>query len=134
MRIITGSARGKKLTTLEGEQVRPTSDWVKEALFNIIQFDLEGRNVLDLFAGSGQIGLEAISRGASHAVLVDASKESIQVIRDNVRHCGFGDFVDTVSMDIFRYLMRKGQKFDLQFWTRPMAKDCCKKRFRWWRK
>ena len=135
MRIITGSARGKKLTTLEGEQVRPTSDRVKEALFNIIQFDLEGRNVLDLFAGSGQIGLEAISRGASHAVLVDASKESIQVIRDNVRHCGFGDFVEIVSMDFSSYLMRKGQKFDLGFFVIClMAKDCCKKRFRWWRK
>ena len=127
MRIITGSARGKKLTTLEGEQVRPTSDRVKEALFNIIQFDLEGRNVLDLFAGSGQIGLEAISRGASHAVLVDASKESIQVIRDNVRHCGFGDFVEIVSMDFSSYLMRKGQKFDLAFLDPPYGQGLLQK-------
>ena len=64
MRIITGRARGKRLATLEGEAVRPTSDRVKESLFNIIQFDLEGRKVLDLFAGSGQLGLEAVSRGA----------------------------------------------------------------------
>lgn len=127
MRIITGSARGKKLTTLEGEQVRPTSDRVKEALFNIVQFDLEGRNVLDLFAGSGQIGLEAISRGASHAVLVDASKESIQVIRDNVRHCGFGDFVEIVSMDFSSYLMRKGQKFDLAFLDPPYGQGLLQK-------
>ena len=71
MRIITGSKRGKKLVTLEGEQVRPTTDRVKESLFNILQFQLEGRKFLDLFAGSGQIGLEALSRGA-------------------VRLCGFG--------------------------------------------
>ena len=85
MRIITGSARGKKLTTLEGEQVRPTSDRVKEALFNIVQFDLEGRNVLDLFAGSGQIGLEAISRGAAYAVFAEQDKKACACIEENIR-------------------------------------------------
>ena len=83
--------------------------------------------MLDLFAGSGQIGLEAISRGASHAVLVDASKESIQVIRDNVRHCGFGDFVEIVSMDFSSYLMRKGQKFDLAFLDPPYGQGLLQK-------
>ena len=81
MRIITGRARGKRLATLEGEAVRPTSDRVKESLFNIIQFDLEGRKVLDLFAGSGQLGLEAVSRGAKAAVLVDSSKDAAAVSR-----------------------------------------------------
>ena len=71
MRIITGSRRGRKLKTLEGLAVRPTPDRVKEALFNILQFNVEGRVFLDLFAGSGQIGLEALSRGASRAVFVD---------------------------------------------------------------
>lgn len=76
MRIITGSARGAKLSTLEGEDVRPTTDRVKQALFNIVQFQIEGRNVLDLFAGSGQLGLEAVSRGAKCAVLVDTAQDA----------------------------------------------------------
>ncbi|MDD7646574.1 MAG: RsmD family RNA methyltransferase, partial [Ruminococcus bromii] len=79
MRIITGSRRGKKLKTLEGSAVRPTPDRVKESLFNILQFNIEGRVFLDLFAGSGQIGLEAISRGADHAVFVDSAKASCAV-------------------------------------------------------
>lgn len=74
VRIITGSRRGRKLKTLPGDAVRPTPDRVKEALFNILQFDLEGRVFLDLFAGSGQIGLEALSRGAKRAVFVDAPR------------------------------------------------------------
>ena len=78
MRIITGIARGAKLSTLEGEDVRPTADRVKQALFNIVQFQIEGRNILDLFAGSGQLGLEAVSRGAQRAVLVDADKKASQ--------------------------------------------------------
>ena len=79
MRIITGNARGKKLKTLDGDAVRPTSDRVKEALFNILQFRIEGRVFLDLFAGSGQIGLEAFSRGASKVVFVDSSKRAVSV-------------------------------------------------------
>ena len=75
MRVITGSARGRNLITLEGEDVRPTTDRVKEALFSIIQFEIEGRKVLDLFAGSGQLGIEALSRGAEKAVFVDSSKK-----------------------------------------------------------
>lgn len=85
MRIISGTMRGKKLLSLEGEAVRPTSDRVKEALFDILQFRIEGRRFLDLFAGSGQIGLEALSRGAGEAVLVDASRASQQVIE---KTCG----------------------------------------------
>lgn len=83
MRIITGRARGTKLYTLDGENTRPTSERVKEAVFSMIQFDIEGRTVLDLFAGSGQLGLEAVSRGAAHADLVDKSKNAIEVIRKN---------------------------------------------------
>ena len=84
MRIITGRARGAKLNTLEGENTRPTAERTKEAVFSMIQFDVEGRNVLDLFAGSGQLGLEAVSRGARHADLVDKSKAAIEVIRKNM--------------------------------------------------
>ena len=85
MRIITGSRRGRKLRTLEGQAVRPTPDRIKEALFNILQFDVEGRVFLDLFAGSGQIGLEALSRGAARAVFVDQAKASCAVVAENDR-------------------------------------------------
>lgn len=119
MRIITGTARGKKLQTLAGERVRPTSDRVKESLFNIIQFDVEGRSVLDLFAGSGQLGLEAVSRGAAHAVLVDASRDSVEIIRRNVQHCGFGEKVEVVASDAAAYLLRKAKRFDLAFLDPP---------------
>ena len=74
MRVITGSARGRRLETLEGEDVRPTTDRIKEAVFSIIQFETEGRNFLDLFAGSGQMGIEALSRGAKSASFVDNVK------------------------------------------------------------
>ena len=102
MRVITGSARGKRLAVLEGEAVRPTTDRVKEALFNIIQFQIEGRRVLDLFAGSGQLGIEALSRGASEAVFVDCAKESIAVITDYAS-----------------YLARRDGTFDLVFLDPP---------------
>lgn len=85
MRIITGSARGTKLTTLEGDATRPTTDKVKEALFSMIQFDIEGRAVLDLFAGSGQLGLEALSRGAARGTFIDESRAAVDVIIDNAK-------------------------------------------------
>ena len=84
MRIITGSARGTKLKTLEGENTRPTAERVKEAVFSMIQFAIEGRKVLDLFAGSGQMGLEALSRGASEAVFIDSSREACDIVRYNI--------------------------------------------------
>ena len=83
MRIITGKAKGVRLKTLEGDTTRPTAERVKEAVFSMIQFDLEERSVLDLFAGSGQMALEALSRGASEATLVDKSAEAIAIIKEN---------------------------------------------------
>lgn len=85
MRIITGSARGTKLDTLEGETTRPTTDKVKEAVFSMIQFDIEGRAVLDLFAGSGQLALEALSRGAARATLIDQSRDATAIITANAK-------------------------------------------------
>ena len=81
MRIITGIAKGIKLVTLDGDATRPTSERAKEALFSMIQFDIEGRRVLDLFAGSGQLGLEAISRGAEFCMFTDASADAISIVR-----------------------------------------------------
>ena len=83
MRIITGKAKGIRLKTLEGEATRPTSERAKEAVFSMIQFEIEGRTVLDLFGGSGQLALEALSRGASSAIVSDASKAAVDVIRKN---------------------------------------------------
>lgn len=122
MRIITGSARGKKLLTLEGEQVRPTPDRVKEALFNIIQFDLPERRVLDLFAGSGQLGLESLSRGAREAVFVDSSRDSIQIIEKNITATGFGDKSKVVFQDFASYLSRETGSFDIALLDPPYRK------------
>ncbi len=119
MRIITGCARGKRLQTLEGRDVRPTTERVKESLFNILQFDIEGRRFLDLFAGSGQMGLEAVSRGARSAVLVDSARESIEVIRRNVEHTGLGHAVQVVHSDFQTYLLRCAEPFDLAFLDPP---------------
>ena len=84
MRIISGKARGIRLATLEGEATRPTSERAKEAVFSMIQFELEGREVLDLFGGSGQLGLEAVSRGAARATICDRAKPAVAVINKNV--------------------------------------------------
>ena len=81
MRVITGSARGMVLRTLEGENVRPTTDKVKEAVFSAIQFEIEGRRILDLFAGSGQLGIEALSRGAESCTFVDADKNAVKIVK-----------------------------------------------------
>jgi 16S rRNA (guanine(966)-N(2))-methyltransferase RsmD len=89
MRVITGSARGRKLVSPPGLDTRPTSDMLKQSIFNIIQFDVEGRRVLDLFAGSGQMGIEALSRGASEAVFVDKSAQAVDAVKKNLKICGF---------------------------------------------
>ena len=88
MRVITGSAKGIKLKTPEGMLTRPTAERVKEALFSAIQFDLPGGAVLDLFAGTGQLGIEALSRGASRAVCVDARQEACELVKENLRRTG----------------------------------------------
>ena len=89
MRIISGIKRGKKLKEPDNYDIRPTTDMVKEAMFNIIQFDIEGRKVLDLFAGTGQLGLECLSRGAGEVTFVDQSREAIALVKQNIKSCGF---------------------------------------------
>lgn len=127
MRIITGKARGKRLLTLEGRDVRPTTERIKESMFNIIQFDIEGRRFLDLFAGCGQVGIEAVSRGARCAVLVDSSKESIDVIQKNVKTSGLGENIQVVQSDFMTYLLRKDGKFDLAFLDPPYLEGLLQK-------
>ena len=119
MRIITGSARGVRLKTLEGNDVRPTPERVKEALFSILQFRLEGRRFLDLFAGSGQIGLEALSRGAAEAVFVDASKASLEMAKKNAEATRLKERAVFVQADAEGYLRRMTGPFDLAFLDPP---------------
>ena len=120
MRVITGTARGVRLKTPEGLDTRPTAERVKEALFSAIQFEIEGRRVLDLFAGSGQLGIEALSRGADSAVFVEQRKDALQAVRENLETCGLSDRARVVSGDAMSYL-KSGEKFDLIFLDPPYA-------------
>ena len=129
MRIISGSARGRKLFSPEGMDVRPTTDKVKESLFNIIQFELADAAVLDLFAGTGQLGLEALSRGAAKAVFVDSSKKSLATVKKNVELCGFADRARLVQSDAFSYLARAEETFDFVFLDPPYHNGLCDRAF-----
>ncbi len=126
MRIITGSAKGKKLRTLEGDATRPTSERIKGAIFSAIQFDLEGRRVLDLFAGSGQMGLEALSRGAATATFIDSSREAMEIVKANATSTGFFSSSHFLVSDWRNYLRKASgrEKFDLVFIDPPYAMDC----------
>lgn len=119
MRVITGSARGRRLITLEGSDVRPTTDKVKEALFSIVQFELEGRRVLDLFAGSGQLGIEALSRGADSCVFVDSSKKAVEVVKQNLAATGLARRASVLHGDALRYLQTCRDRFDVAFLDPP---------------
>ncbi len=116
MRVITGTARGRKLNEPQGMAIRPTTDSVKEAVFNTIQFDIEGRRVLDLFAGTGQLGIEALSRGARECVFVDESTEAVRLVRKNLELCRLSG--EVVQTDALGYLARCAS-FDLIFLDPP---------------
>ncbi len=120
MRVITGSARGKRLVTVQGNDiVRPTGEKVKEALFSSIQFDIEGRRVLDLFAGSGQLGIEALSRGAECATFVDINDASLKVIKQNLESTNLTELATVHKSDYITFALRCSQKFDIAFLDPP---------------
>lgn len=120
MRVITGTARGRKLKSVEGMETRPTTDRTKESIFNIIQFDIEGRAVLDLFAGTGQMGIEALSRGARSADFIDTRSDCVKVIGENVRHTGFENVSRVHQMDYAAFLGRaKKESYGLIFLDPP---------------
>ena len=121
MRVITGKARGVVLKTPEGLQTRPTSDRVKEAMFSIIQFDLPGTRVLDLFGGTGQLGIEALSRGAASAVFVDAGEPACKLIRENLKRTKLEDQGRVVRSDYLQYLSTTKEKFDIILLDPPYA-------------
>ena len=119
MRVITGTARGRKLKELPGLETRPTTDKVKESVFNIVQFDIEGRRVLDLFAGTGQMGIEALSRGAACCTFVDVRKEAAAVVRENLAHTRLADNAKVIQGDYLAFLTGCREKFDLVFLDPP---------------
>ena len=119
MRVITGIARGRKLKELPGMETRPTTDKVKESVFNIVQFDIEGRQVLDLFGGTGQMGIEALSRGAARCTFVDLRKEAAAVIRENLAHTGLADQAKVIQGDYLAFLTGCRDRFDLVFLDPP---------------
>ena len=119
MRVITGTARGRRLGELKGQETRPTTGKVKEG----VQFDIEGRRVLDLFAGTGQMGIEALSRGAASCTFVDQRKDAAQLVRDNLAACGLSDKAQVVCGDAMGYLASLRTKYDLIFLDPPYAGD-----------
>ncbi len=119
MRVITGLARGTRLRTLEGDSVRPTSEKVKEAVFSMLHFDIEGRRILDLFAGCGQLGIEALSRGAKSAVFVDASLSASRVISENLKAAQLSESAEIVRKDFKLFLSTTSETFDIAFLDPP---------------
>lgn len=126
MRVISGTARGKKLKSLEGLETRPTLDRVKESVFNIIQFDLKDSDVLDLFSGSGALGIEALSRGAKEAILCDTSHKAIQIINKNLEETKLVDKAKVIKGDYIETLKKlkiQDKRFDIIFLDPPYKSD-----------
>ena len=121
MRVITGSARGVQLKTPDGLVTRPTTDRVKEAMFSIIHFDIPGAAVLDLFGGTGQLGIEALSRGAKSAVFVDAGEPACRLIKENLRRAKLEGQGRVVRGDYLDYLSRSREQFDIILLDPPYA-------------
>ena len=121
MRVITGKARGVQLKTPDGLTTRPTTDRVKEALFSIIQFEIPTARVLDLFGGTGQLGIEALSRGAKSAVFVDAGEPACRLIKENLRRTKLEKDAKVIRSDYLDYLKRCRERFDIVFLDPPYA-------------
>ena len=121
MRVITGKARGVVLKTPEGMATRPTSDRVKEALFNIIQFEIPTARVLDLFGGTGQLGIEALSREAKYAVFVDEREDACRLIRENLKRTKMEGSARVIRSDYMAYLRTCRDKFDIILLDPPYA-------------
>ena len=123
MRVISGSARGAKLKTIEGNDTRPTTDKVKGAIFNILANDIYGKKVLDLYAGSGGLGIEALSRGAEMAVFAEKSTAAAEIIRKNLEHTKLTDKAKILKNDVFFVVKNATEKFDLIFLDPPYAEE-----------
>lgn len=130
MRIIAGEYKGRKLNTPPDYSVRPTTDKVKEALFSILTNKIWGSRVLDLFAGTGNLGIEALSRGAAECVFADSSRESIRLIRENIAHCKAEEGAEVAAGDFKKVLLNETEPFDIILLDPPYDKglldDCFK--------
>ncbi len=123
MRVITGSARGRNLVAPEGLDTRPTSDMTKGAVFSILQMIIENSEFLDLFAGSGQMGVEALSRGARSATFIDKDPKAVNAIKQNLKACGFMEKAKVAMMDSLSYIQNCQSKFDVIFLDPPYQKE-----------
>ncbi len=127
MRVISGYARGLKLDSVESDKVRPTTDRVKEALFSILQFEIQGKSFLDLFGGTGQIGIEAISRGAKEVVIVDDSIESLKTIKSNISKLKIKGNIKCIKSDALKFLDDTSYMFDIAFLDPPYKSEVLNK-------
>ena len=130
MRIISGTSKGRRLVTQRGQALRPTSDRVKESIFNILGGEVEGKSVLDLFAGTGNLGIEALSRGAKRALFVEKGRQALQLIQKNLLQCGMEGRAEILPKDVNRaigMLNRKGEAFDLILMDPPYEKGLIRK-------
>ncbi|MBR7146102.1 MAG: 16S rRNA (guanine(966)-N(2))-methyltransferase RsmD [Oscillospiraceae bacterium] len=127
MRVITGSAGGRRLNELKGYDTRPTTDKVKEGLFSAIQFEIEGRDVLDLFAGTGQLGIEALSRGANSAVFVEKRRDAAKLVEENLALTRLSERAQVRCGDALGYLSALSRKFDIIFLDPPYAEELLEK-------
>ena len=121
MRVVAGTARGVTLKTPDGMKTRPTTDRVKEAMFSVLHFDLPGAKVLDLFGGTGQLGIEALSRGARSCVFVDENDKACQLIRENLKRTKFEAQAKVIRGDYLQFLRTTGEKFDIILLDPPYA-------------
>lgn len=128
MRVIAGSAKGIKLASVPGKSTRPITDQVKEALFNIIGYDVVGKTFLDLFGGTGAVGIEALSRGAEHAVFLDINYQAYKVIQNNLRMTNLASYATTHKMDALLYLRESPpQIFDFIYIAPPQYRSIWEK-------
>lgn len=123
MRVTTGLARGRNLEAPQGLDTRPSSDMTKQAVFNIIQNYVEGSCFLDLFAGSGQMGIEALSRGAKNAIFIDSSSKAVEIVKANLKHCGLMEQARVALMDAKSFLQNGSQLFDIVFLDPPYQQN-----------
>jgi 16S rRNA (guanine(966)-N(2))-methyltransferase RsmD len=130
MRIISGTSKGRKLVTPRSQSLRPTSDRVKESMFNILQDDLVGKVVLDLFAGTGNLGIEALSRGAKKTIFVEKGRQALRLIQRNLTQFGLEERSEILPKDANRaigILKQRGESFDLILMDPPYEKGLIKK-------
>jgi 16S rRNA (guanine966-N2)-methyltransferase len=129
LRVIGGTLKGRKLATMRGKTVRPTANRLREAIFNILADRVEKAVVLDLFAGTGALGIEALSRGAQSAVFVDNSKSAIAILKKNIRYCAIHENATLIKWDVLKnlkFIKSFDPAFDLVFLDPPYNKDCLK--------